>query len=45
LQAELDSIMENHFHGTSEVWKKQWDRCIGSLGDYFEGNGIQNWVH
>jgi hypothetical protein len=42
LQAVLESIKENDFHGASEVWKKQWDRCIHSQGDYFEGDGSQN---
>jgi transposase len=40
--AVLDSIKENYFHGTFEVWKKRWDRCIRSQGDYFEGGGSQN---
>jgi hypothetical protein len=26
------------------VWNKQWDHCIRSQGDYFEGDGSQNWV-
>jgi hypothetical protein len=26
------------------LWKKRWDRCIRSQGDYFEGDGGQNWV-
>jgi hypothetical protein len=32
----LDSIEENDIHSTLEEWKKRWDRCIGSQGDYFE---------
>jgi hypothetical protein len=24
--------------------KKRWDRCIHSQGDYFEGEGCQNWA-
>jgi hypothetical protein len=35
-QAVLDSIKENDFHGTFEEWKKWWDHCIRSQGDYFE---------
>jgi hypothetical protein len=31
------SIKENDFHGAFEAWKKWWDRCIRSQGDYFEG--------
>jgi hypothetical protein len=44
LQAVLDSIIENDFHGASEASKKWWDHCIRSQGDYFEGDGSQNWV-
>jgi hypothetical protein len=42
LQAIHDSIKENDFHGAFEAWKKQWDWCIRSQGDYFEGDGSQN---
>jgi hypothetical protein len=41
-QAVLDSIKENDFRGTFEVWKKRWDCCIRSQGDYFEGYDRQN---
>jgi hypothetical protein len=41
-QAVLDSIKENDFHGAFEAWKKRWDRCIRSQGNYFEGDGSQN---
>jgi hypothetical protein len=41
LQAALDSSKENDFHGAFETWRKQWDRCIRSQGDYF-GDGSQN---
>jgi hypothetical protein len=41
-QAVLDSIKENDFHCAFEAWKKRWDRCIRSQGDYFEGDGSQN---
>jgi hypothetical protein len=43
LQAELYSIQDNDFHGAFEAWKKLCDRCICSQGDYFEGNGSQNY--
>jgi hypothetical protein len=42
LQAVLDSIKENDFHSAFEAWKKQWDSCVRSQGDYFEGDGSQN---
>jgi hypothetical protein len=41
-QAVLDSIKENDFCGAFEAWKRWWDRCIHSLGDYFEGDNSQN---
>jgi hypothetical protein len=41
-QAVLDSINEKDFHGAFKAWKKQWDPCIHSQGDYFEGDGSQN---
>jgi hypothetical protein len=37
-----DSIKENNFHGAFEAWKKLWDHCIQSQGDYIEGDGSQN---
>jgi hypothetical protein len=43
-QAVLDSMKENDFHGAFELWKNRWDCCIRSQGDYFEGDGSQNWV-
>jgi hypothetical protein len=42
LQAVLDSIKENDFHGAFEAWKKSSDRCISAQGDYSEGDGSQN---
>jgi hypothetical protein len=42
LQVVLDSIKENYFHAALEAWKKRWDRCVRSQGDYFEGDGSQN---
>jgi hypothetical protein len=42
LQEVLDNIKENDFHGAFEAWKKCWDHCIHSQGDYFEGDGGQN---
>jgi hypothetical protein len=41
-QAVLDSIKENYFHGAFVAWKKRWNRCIRSQGDYFEGGDNQN---
>jgi hypothetical protein len=41
LQAVLDIIKENDFHGAFEAWRK---RCIRSQADFFEGDGSQNSV-
>jgi hypothetical protein len=41
-QVVLDSIKENDFHGAFKAWKKRWNHCIHSQGDYFEGDGTQN---
>jgi hypothetical protein len=35
-QVVLDITEENYFDGASEEWKKIWDHCIRSQGDYFE---------
>jgi hypothetical protein len=40
----FDRIKENYFHSAFEAWKKWWDHCIHSQGDYFDGDGNQNWV-
>jgi hypothetical protein len=41
-QVAFDSIKDNDIHGAFETWKKIWDRCICSQGNYFEGDGNQN---
>jgi hypothetical protein len=41
-QAVLDTIKENYFHGAFEAWKKLWDCCIFSQGEYFKGDGNKN---
>jgi hypothetical protein len=38
----LDSSKENDFHSAFEAWKKRWDRCVHTKGDYFEEDGSQN---
>jgi hypothetical protein len=30
LQAVLDDIEENDFHGAFEAWKKRWHGCVHS---------------
>jgi hypothetical protein len=35
---ELRAITESAFQEAFQQWKKCWERCIASGGDYFEGN-------
>ena len=36
----LKAIALQEFQNCFEQWKKQWDKCIDSQGDYFEGDYI-----
>jgi hypothetical protein len=33
---ELRAITESEFQEAFQQWKKRWERCIVSRGDYFE---------
>jgi len=35
---ELRAITESAFQEAFQQWKKRWERCIASRGDYFEGD-------
>ena len=35
---EPRAITENVFQEAFQQWKKRWERCIASTGDYFEGD-------
>jgi hypothetical protein len=41
---ELRAITESAFQEVFQQWKKRWERCIASRGDYFEGDSAQNVV-
>ena len=41
---ELRAITENALQEAFQQWKKRWERCIASRGDYFEGDSAQNVV-
>jgi hypothetical protein len=41
-QAVLYSFKENNFHSDFAGKNKQWDRCVRSKGDYFEGYDSEN---
>jgi len=36
---ELRAITESAFQEAFQQWKKHWEWCITSRGDYFEGEG------
>jgi len=36
---ELRAITESAFKEAFQQWKKRWERCIASRGDYFEREG------
>jgi hypothetical protein len=35
---ELRAITESVVQEVFQYWKKRWERCIASRGDYFEGD-------
>jgi hypothetical protein len=35
---ELHAITESAFQEAFQQWKKLWEGCIASRGDYFEGD-------
>jgi hypothetical protein len=35
---ELRAITGSAFQEAFQQWKKRWERCIASRGDYFEGD-------
>lgn len=35
-QAILDSLQEDDFQNAFKSWKRRWEHCISSKGDYFE---------
>jgi hypothetical protein len=37
---ELRAITEGAFQEAFQQWKKLWERCIASRGDYFEWNSV-----
>jgi hypothetical protein len=41
---ELRAITESAFQEAFQQWQKSWERCIASIGDYFEGNSVYNFV-
>jgi hypothetical protein len=41
---ELRTTTESAFQEAFQQWKKRWERCIASRGDYFEGDSAENVV-
>jgi len=35
---ELRGITESAFQEAFQQWKKHWEQCFASRGDYFEGD-------
>jgi len=35
---DLRAILQNKFQDAFQNWKKRWERCIKSGGEYFEGD-------
>ena len=35
---DLRAIPQNKFQDAFQNWKKRWERCIKSGGEYFEGD-------
>ncbi|PNF36206.1 hypothetical protein B7P43_G10642, partial [Cryptotermes secundus] len=40
-QTVLNTLTKKNFQDAFEKWQKQWDRCMRSQGDYFEGDGAE----
>ena len=42
IKSETTSLLkrEEEFKGCFQQWKRRWDKCIVSSGEYFEGNHI-----
>jgi hypothetical protein len=38
-QKVLDTLTENDFQEAFQKWRRRWDRCLHSGGNYFEGDG------
>jgi len=36
----LKGLREEEFQGCFQQWKRRWDKCIVSNGEYFEGDHI-----
>ena len=36
----LKGLREEEFQGCFQQWKRKWDKCIVSNGEYFEGDHI-----
>jgi biotin-(acetyl-CoA carboxylase) ligase len=37
---ELRAITESVFQEAFQQWKKRWEQCIASRGDYFEEDSV-----
>lgn len=37
-QEALDLMIKDDYRNCFQEWEKQWDKCIASEGEYFEGD-------
>jgi hypothetical protein len=40
-QAVLNTLTEHDFQDALQKWRKCWERCVCTEGDYFDGDGGQ----
>jgi hypothetical protein len=40
-QAVLNTLSKKDFQDAFQKWQNRWDQCVGSQGDYFEGDGAE----
>jgi hypothetical protein len=38
-QTAIDTLTEKYFHEALQKWRRRWDRCLHTGGNYFEGDG------
>jgi len=40
-QRVLDTLIEKDFQEAFQKWRRGWDRCLYTGGNYFEGDGCR----
>jgi hypothetical protein len=39
--SKVVTLTKEHFQDAFQEWQKHWDRCVGSQGDYCDGDGAE----